>query len=88
MTKHIAIVHTTPESPAVRAAGLLAQAKHEAGVHVGLILSQMGDVARMADDVATGGDIYPAGVRDAFRRLADHLQIEAQRVAVIMERAR
>ncbi len=71
-----------------RAAGLLAQARAEATEHIAEVLTAMGNVARGADQISTGGDCYPAGVRDEMHRLADHIEHAANRVALLMERAR
>lgn len=85
MTKPLAIVEA-PNTPATRAAHLLHHARAEARDHIGQTMVGMGDVARAADAIAAGGEIYPPGVRDEMRRLADHLQAVADRVGQIMDR--
>jgi hypothetical protein len=58
-------------SPGQRAQRLLAEARAAAREHVDDLEIAMEAAARLSTQIAEGGDIYPAGVRDLCRRLAD-----------------
>lgn len=44
------------------------------------------EVARMADDIADGGEAYPIGVRELSRRLAKELGAHAKTIDVLLQR--
>ena len=75
------------ETYAQRAAGLQEQARAAADQHVGELVAKMGDLMRLADEVAAGGEVYPAPVRDLARRFADRTAYDGRTLAVLMERA-
>lgn len=57
--------------PAERAQRLLAEAKAAALEHARIVDAALSDVIARARDVAEGGDVYPAPIRDFCERLAD-----------------
>lgn len=65
------IVQQGGESPAARAARLLAEAKSAADEQVHALEQALLTVAHLAAEIAVGGDAYPPGVREICRRLVD-----------------
>jgi nitrate reductase assembly molybdenum cofactor insertion protein NarJ len=65
------IRHQEDDTPLARAQRLLGEARLAAREQVHLLEAAMNTVAALSAQVADGGDIYPPGVRDLCRRLAD-----------------
>ena len=89
MTLRSLPVHAVvPPPPAIgqRIARLQAEARGLAAEHVGALTQTLSDAATLSDEIASGGDAYPAGVRDIARRLAEELVTKAQTLAALMER--
>ena len=78
---------TTAESPAVRAARLLAEAREAAGEHVKLLEQALTDVGVIAQQIADGGEVYPVGVRELCRRLAEDAAAKSQTVDAMFQGA-
>ena len=70
----------TAESPALRASRLLAEAREAAGEHVKLLEQALLDVVGIAQQIADGGEVYPVGVRELCRRLAEDAAAKSQTV--------
>jgi hypothetical protein len=58
-------------SPAVRAGQLMAQARAAAFEQTRLVDDALRRMISCARDIAEGGDVYPAPIRDLCSRLAD-----------------
>lgn len=61
------------QSPAARAAALFEQAQAAAAEQVVRLRQAMQEVILLAQEVANGGEVYPGGLRDEARRLAEDL---------------
>ena len=71
---------TAEESPAARAVKLYAEARSAAMEQVRVVEDSLAKVIALSAEIAEGGDVYPVGVRDLCRRMADDL---ASRVATL-----
>jgi hypothetical protein len=60
-----------PESPAKRAQRLLTEARSAAFEHTRNVDQALERVIAHAAEIASGGDVYPASVRDLCARLAE-----------------
>ncbi len=69
----LALVESSPESPATRAKRLMLESHEAAAEHLRYLHDAMRQVGAMAAEVALGGEAYPAGARDLCRRLAEEL---------------
>ena len=54
--------------------------------HIGELRQAMAAAETVAVSLAQGGEVYPAGVRDAAGRLVSHLDAQAQTLDALMER--
>jgi hypothetical protein len=78
---------TAQETLSQRVNRLQAEAKLLARDHVHELIAAVVEVERLAADIATGGDVYPAGVRDVARRLADDFGTRCQTLAALSARS-
>lgn len=69
--EHRAAGLAVPETVAQRVQALQAAARQLAAEHIAALTAAIGDVAMLAEEIAAGGEAYPAGVRDLARRFAD-----------------
>jgi hypothetical protein len=76
------------ETPAARAERLYAEARTAAFEQVDRLEVELARAVALAGQIADGGDVYPPGVRDLCRRLAEEVGQRAQTLDVIAERAR
>ena len=53
-----------------------------------ILARDLGAMASRLGEIAEGGDAYPPGVRELCSRMADELNLQAQSMLVIMERAK
>jgi hypothetical protein len=74
MSGHISLVAPQIETPAQRAKRLMAEAREAADEQVMQLEAALQQVIALAADVASGGDAYPAGVREVARRLVEETQ--------------
>jgi hypothetical protein len=74
------------ESPAARAARHLAEAKEAADQQIELLLSEMAVVRGVAQEIAQGGPVYPAGVRDLCERFLSELDAKSKTVAAVLQK--
>lgn len=81
----LAVVPTEP-GIAARIKRLQAEAKGLARQHVEELLAAMLRVESMAIEIASGGDAYPAGIRDLAKRLAEDVEVKAQAIEAIGSR--
>ena len=77
----------TVDSPAARARRLYTEAQAAAFEQVKALENALATVVRFASEIADGGDVYPAGVRDLCRRLGDDLSQRTQTLDAITQRA-
>ena len=75
------------ESLSQRVNRLQAEAKLLAKDHVHELIAAVVEVERLAADIASGGSVYPAGVRDVARRLADDFGSRCQTLAALSARS-
>ena len=75
-----------PETISERTRRRQFEAQMLAREHIDQLRKAMVDAEELALVVAQGGDIYPAGVRDAAGRLLSQLQSQAQTLDTLLER--
>jgi hypothetical protein len=78
---------SNPNSPAARAALLYAEAQKAALEQVDALEAGIAAVVGLAAEIAEGGEVYPVGVRELSRRMAEDLSLRAQTLAAIAQRA-
>ncbi|HTK36159.1 MAG TPA: hypothetical protein VL358_12855 [Caulobacteraceae bacterium] len=86
----LSVVQTeqTIDSPAARAGRLYAEAQQAAYEQVHVLEEGLAKAVALAGEIAEGGDVYPAGVRDLCRRLGEELTLRSQTLDAIASRAR
>ncbi len=76
-----------PETRAERIRRMQANAKALAREQIAAMTEAMLEVARMADEISTGGDAYPVGVRELASRLKTDLENQSKSVEALMMRS-
>ena len=76
-----------PETRTERIRRMQANAKALAREQIEAMTEAMQEVARMADEVATGGDAYPVGIRELASRMKADLENQAKSIEVLLMRA-
>jgi hypothetical protein len=76
-----------PETTGERARRRQFEAKMLAREHVGELRQAMREAEALAAIVAQGGELYPAGVRDAASRLLSHLDTQGLTLDALLERS-
>ena len=76
---------TTTEAPGVRASRLLAEARQAADEQVHVLERALASAADIAQQIADGGEIYPVGVRDLCRRLAEDAVAKSQTLESMLQ---
>ena len=86
---HLSVVHVEekPDSPAARAAQLYAEAQAAAFEQVRVLEDGLASVVSLAAEIAEGGEVYPAGVRELCRRLGEDLAMRSRTLDAIATRA-
>jgi hypothetical protein len=84
---HLAIVPAPEENAAARAQRLMAEAREAALEHIASFEEIMKALIQVSSEVADGGSVYPAGVRDLCRRIAEDLEAKGQTFESIMSKA-
>jgi hypothetical protein len=74
----LTLVHSTTDSPAARLNRLMIEAHQVADEQVKALEDALLNVAYLSAEIAEGGDVYPVGVRDLCRRLAEESVWKAQ----------
>ncbi len=74
------------ESPAARAAKLYAEARGAAMEQVRIVEDSLAKVVALSAEIAEGGDVYPVGVRDLCRRLAEDLAARTATLDALAQR--
>lgn len=75
-----------PEKPADRVRRLQAEARILAREQTELLARDLVAMAARAQEIADGGDAYPAGIRELASRIAADLPQKAQGLTAITER--
>jgi len=82
-----AYLENVEKSPALRAQELLEEAKVAASEHIAALDEALGKVGIIASEIASGGEIYPDGVRDLCRRLNEEVSLRSKTMAVIIRKS-
>jgi hypothetical protein len=75
-----------PETTGQRAHRLQVEAQMLAREHIDELRRAIGEADALVADLAEGGDVYPAGVRDLAGRLHAHLDGQGQTLDVLLDR--
>lgn len=75
------------ETTAQRVRRLQVEARNLAKDHTKALLGLIVEAQMMAEEIASGGDAYPAGVRDLARRFAEDAELRVQNLGAINERS-
>ncbi len=81
----LSVVPTAAEAPGVRASRLLAEARQAAHEQVHVLKQALATAADIAQQVAEGGEVYPVGVRDLRRRLAEDALAKSQALEAMLQ---
>jgi hypothetical protein len=81
----LSLVATTTETPAARASRLLAEAREAATEQIQVLEQALVNVAEIAHLVAEGGEVYPVGVRELCRRLAEDAAAKSQTMDAMLQ---
>jgi hypothetical protein len=65
---------------------LQTEAEQLAREHIGAFAASLAQTQRIAQEIAQGGEAYPAGVREIARQLAEESQAKAQTLEAILTR--
>ena len=74
------------ETNAQRIRRLQQEARLLAREQVEILARDLDEMALRTAEIAEGGDVYPAGVRELASRIAADLPLKAQGLAILMER--
>ena len=80
----LSVVPTLHETPGARATRLMTEARQAAEEQVQVLEQALTTAAEIAQHIAEGGEIYPVGVRDLCRRLAEDAVAKSQTLASIL----
>jgi hypothetical protein len=95
MSKALRVITNPSASPAEASAyaelservrRLQTEAQQLAREHIGAFAASLVQTQHIAEDIARGGEAYPAGVRDIARQLAEESQAKAQTLQAILAR--
>ena len=80
-----------PEAPAdepltARIRRLQAEARAMAGEHVKMLEASIVETARLAEEIAEGGDAYPVGIREMARQMVAETESRLLGLQAIMHR--
>ena len=81
----LTVVPAPAETPAARASRLMAEARQAADEQVHLLERALSEVAETAQLIADGGEVYPVGVREICRRLAEDAASKSQSLESILQ---
>jgi hypothetical protein len=65
---------------------LQTEARQLAREHIGVFTASLAQTQHIAEEIALGGEAYPAGVRDLARRMAEESQAKAQTLEALLAR--
>jgi hypothetical protein len=97
MSKALRVITTPANQPSLvegcayaalgeRVRRLQAEAEQLAREHIGVFTASLMQTQHIAQEIALGGEAYPAGVRDIARHLAEESQAKAQTLEAILTR--
>ena len=75
-----------PETTPERVRRLQAEARMLAREQIVVLEQALMNAAAIAEEIAAGGDAYPAGIREMASRIAEDLPSRAQTVQALLER--
>lgn len=81
---HLSIVASAGQTPGRTAIQLMAEARAAGEQQVASLLRTLELAVAQANEIMEGGDVYPAGVRDAAARFAENTAFKVQSIAAIM----
>lgn len=81
------VLGSGPETRAERVRRMQANAKALAREQIEVMTEAMMELARMAEEVATGGDAYPVGVREISGRIKSELEMQARSIEALLKRS-
>lgn len=87
---HLSVVRAEEiqdNSPAARAVQLYAEAQAAAFDQIRVLEAGLAKVVTLAGEIADGGDVYPAGVRDLCRRMGEDISQRSMTLEAIAARA-
>lgn len=87
MSAPLSLVAPQIETPARRAQRLMVEAREAASEQIQALEASLQTVVEIAAEVASGGDAYPAGVRDLARRLVEETQGRTRTLDAILHHA-
>jgi len=67
----LALVHSKPDSAGARLSRLMREAQEAADEQMKTLEEALMAIAYLSAEIAEGGEVYPVGVRDICRRLAE-----------------
>ncbi len=79
----LTLVHSHADSPGARLSRLMIEAHQAAEEQVKALEDALLNVAFLSAEIAGGGDVYPIGVREICRRLAEESVWKVETVASI-----
>jgi hypothetical protein len=83
---HIDTNPSFAKSPGLRAQELLEEAKAAAAEQIAALDAALVAVGTIADEIASGGEIYPDSVKDLCRRLNEEVDSRSKTIAVILKK--
>lgn len=85
---HLVVVPAPTERPSAseKIKRLQAEARSLAHEQVETLAAALADVARLAGEVADGGELYPVGARELARRLTDEAAKQSLTLSAIIDR--
>ncbi len=85
---HIVVLPPPADRPnaADKIKRLQMEARNLAHEHVEMLAAALADVARLAGEIAEGGEVYPVGAREMARRLTDEAANQSLTLSAIIER--
>lgn len=83
----LAVVRAQAEPVAARVRRLQEEARGHAREHVTALVTALLQVEQLSVEIASGGDAYPAGIRDIARILAEDMARRSLTIAAIHGRS-
>ncbi|HEX6866191.1 MAG TPA: hypothetical protein VF122_03065 [Caulobacteraceae bacterium] len=84
---NLVTLNDQPEPVAQRVQRLQTEARQLARDHIGAFARMLADTQAMAAEIAEGGEVYPAGIRDLARRFSEDAETRVQTLATLAGRS-
>jgi len=85
---HIVVLPSNDrETPAARIRRLQDEARELAYEQMQLLRTALSEAARLAGEIADGGELYPVGARELAKRLAEESAKQAFALGALIERS-